>query len=109
MGVVLGFGIGGFNLGAEFPEEADEFARNGYFDLVVMKLALLEHVESVAEPHLGGPGEGFDPGILSDLSLGELGADFGRDAVVGGLFDEDPAGVGISTFADASTACLGAA
>ena len=67
-----------------------------------MNLPLSEVVEAVAQSRLGGPGEVFNPGLNAFLTGGELRADLGRDAVVGGLFDEDPAGVGVSAFADAA-------
>ena len=80
----------GFDAGAEFPDEGGEFPCHRYFDFVVMKLSLLEGFEAMTEARLGFPGEVFDPLGGTFLSGRELGADFGGDAVVGGLFDEDP-------------------
>ena len=60
-----------------------------------MKFSFSQGVESVTETGLGLPGEFFDPSQGTFLSFGKLGADLGGDAVVGSLFDEDPAGVGI--------------
>lgn len=60
----------------------------------------------MAEAGLGFPGEFPDPGRGVFLALGKLGADFGWNPVVGGLFDEDPAGVGIAAFGDAAPALL---
>ena len=67
-GVVSAYRLGGLDPGAEFPDEADEFARDGYFDFVVMELPFLEKFEAVAQAHLGGPGEFFDPSGLSCLA-----------------------------------------
>ena len=74
-----------------------------------MNLAFSEVTEAMTEARLGFPGKLFDPAFGAFLSLGELGADLGRDAVVGGLFDEDPTGVRISAFADTSSTLLVAA
>ena len=102
-------GVAGFDLGAEFPEEPAEFAGDGDFDFVVVELAFSQRAEAVTEAHLGGPGEFPHPACAGFLSGGELGADLGRDAVVGGLLNEDPAGVGIAAFADAALPFGGAA
>lgn len=69
-----------------------------------MEFAFFEGAEAVAEAGLGGPGEVFNPAINAFLALGELGADFGRNPVVSGLFDEDPASMGIAAFADSALA-----
>ena len=61
------------------------------------------------ESGLRFPGKFFDPVCGAFLSFGELGANFGRDAVVSGLFDEDPAGVRISAFGDAASFLFAAA
>lgn len=102
-------GVAGFDLGAEFPEEPAQFPRDGDFDFVVMELAFSQRAEAVAQAHLGGPGEFFYPTSGAFLSGGELGADLGWDTVVGGLLNEDPAGVGIAAFADAALTFGGAA
>lgn len=97
---VLDRGLFGFEAGAEFPDEAGELAGDGGLDLVVMHASFAQHGETVAEAGLGFPGEFLDPAGRVALSLGELGADLWRDAVVGGLFDEQPAGVGVAALAD---------
>ena len=102
--VLRGAVLLGFDAGAEFPEEGGEFPGDADFDFVMMKLSFFEHFEAVVETSLGFPGEVFDPAVCSFLSFGKLGADFGWDAVVGGLLDEDPASVGIPAFGNASTA-----
>ena len=102
--VLRGGGLLGFNAGAEFPEEGGEFAGYRYFDFVVMELSFPQGAEAVAEAGLSLPGEVSNPAVGSFLSLGKLCTDFGRDPVMGGLLDEDPAGVGISTFGDSTTA-----
>lgn len=108
--LVLGSGcLLRFDAGAELPDEGAEFSGDADFDLVVMELSFAQHVEAVAESHLGFPGEVFDPLGGAFLTGGELGADVGRDAVVGGLFDEDPAGVGIAAFGNATALLPGPA
>ncbi len=108
--LILGCGVLlGFDAGAEFPDEGGEFAGDGYFDFVVMELALFEHFETVTQAGLGFPGEFFDPGCGTFLAGGKLSADFGWDAVVGGLFDEDPAGMGVAAFANAASFLFGPA
>ena len=92
----------GFEAGAELPDEGDELTGDGGLDLVVMHAAFAQQREAVAEAGLGFPGEFLDPAWGVALSLGELWTDLGRDAVVGGLFDEEPAGVGVAAFADAA-------
>lgn len=74
-----------------------------------MELSFSKGVEAVTEARLGLPGEFFNPALGAFLSLGELGADFGRDAVVGGLFDEDPSCVGVAAFTDSTAALFFAA
>ena len=64
----------------------------------MVELSFSKSVEAVTEARLGFPGEFFDPAFGSFLSLGELGADLGWNAVVSGLFDEDPACVRVATF-----------
>ena len=101
LGLVLCDGVlFGFDSSSELPNKGGEFAGDGDFDFVVMELALFEHFEAVTETGLSLPGEFFDPSGGSFLSLGKLSADFGRNAVVGGLFDKDPAGVWVSAFAN---------
>ncbi len=90
----------GFDSGAQFPKEGAEFPCHRYLDLVVMELAFSQSAEAVTKACLCGPGELFDPTIDAFLSLGELGADFGWNPVVGSLFDENPAGMGIAAFTD---------
>lgn len=94
----------GFDLGAEFPDKATEFAGDRDFDFVVMNLAFSKVAEAMTQACLGSPGEVLDPRRGAYLSGGELRADFGRNSVVGRLFDEDPAGVGIATFANSAPA-----
>ncbi len=94
----------GFNAGAEFPKKSGEFAGDAYFNFIVMELPFPKGAEAVAEPRLSLPGEFFDPAFGAFLSFGKLGADLGRDAVVGRLLDEDPADVGIAAFANTSPA-----
>lgn len=78
----------GFDAGAEFPDEGAEFTGHGNFDFVMLKLSLAKSFEAVAETGLGFPGEFPDPSFGTLLSFGKLSADFGRNAVVGGLFDQ---------------------
>ena len=61
--------MGGLDLGAELPEESDEFPCDGDFDFIVMELAFAQHVEAVTETHLGRPGKFLDPGGSADLAL----------------------------------------
>jgi len=61
------------------------------------------------ESKLGFPREFSYPARLSFFSFGELCADFGCCAVVGGLFNEDPASMGISTLCDGALPSLGTA
>jgi hypothetical protein len=58
---VSGFGLLGFETGAEFPDEGGEFAGDGGFDLVVVHAAFAQQGEAVAEAGLGFPGEFLDP------------------------------------------------
>ena len=60
-----------------------------------MHEAGLEFFEASAEAVLRLPRDFFDPFRLAFLALGKGAGDFGRDAVVGGAFDEHPAEVGI--------------
>ena len=88
------------HLEADFPEDSGKFAGDGDFDFVMMHESGLEFFEAGAEAVLCLPGDLFDPFGLTFLTLGEGAGDFGRDAVVGGAFDEHPTEVGISTFGD---------
>lgn len=99
----------GFNAGAEFPEEGGEFTGDADFDFVVVELPFSQGAEAMTEAGLGLPGEVFDPAFCSFLSFGKLGADLGRDAVVGCLLDKDPAGVRVSAFGDSAPALFFAA
>ena len=44
--MVSGFGLLGFEAGAEFPDEAGEFSGDGGLDLVVMQAALAQQERS---------------------------------------------------------------
>ena len=105
--VLRGRRLLGFDSSAEFPDEGGEFTGNRNFDFVVMDLSFFEHFEAMAEAGLGSPGEFFDPEFRAFLSFRKLGTDFGRDPVVSCLFDEDPAGMGISAFANSALSFAG--
>ena len=45
-----GLGLLGLDAGAEFPEEADEFAGDGDLDFIVVHFAFFQGGESVAQP-----------------------------------------------------------
>ena len=99
LGLVLCDGVLlGFDLSSKLPDKGGEFSGDGDFDFVVMELALFKHFEAMTEASLSLPGEFFDPSRRAFLPFGKLSADFGWNAVVSGLFDEDPAGVWISAF-----------
>ena len=74
-----------------------------------MGLSFTKGVEAVAEAGLGFPGELPDPACTVFLAFGELGTGLRRDAVMGGLLNEDPACVGVAAFADGSLSPTGAA
>ncbi len=74
-----------------------------------MNLPFSEVAEAVTQARLGGPGEVLNPRSDAFLAGGKLRADFGRDAVVCCLLDEDPEGVGVAAFTDASAALFVAA
>mgnify|MGYP001027048004 CR=1 FL=1 len=69
-----------------------------------MDLAFPKGAEAVAESCLGFPGQFLDPALGAFLSFGKLGADLWGNTVVGGLFDEDPAGMRITTFTNSTSA-----
>ena len=92
----------GFDPGAQFPQEGAKLPGDGDLDLVVVNPAFGQCLEPGVEAQLGVPGKLQDPAGLFGLAAGELFADFGWEAVVGGLLDEQPAGVRVSTFADAA-------
>lgn len=95
-----GWGGCALHFEADFPKDSGEFAGDGDFDFVMMHEAGLEFFETGAEAVLRFPGDFFDPFRLAFLALGEGAGDFGRDAVVGGAFDEHPTEMGISALGD---------
>lgn len=97
------------NTGAELPDEGAKFTGDADLDFIVMELSFSEHFEAVTQAQLGLPGKFSDPPCGTFLTCRKLSADFRRDPVVGGLFDEDPPCVRISTFADPSSLLSGSA
>ena len=104
-----GWGLLGFDFGAQFPEERAQFTGNGHLDLVVMELTFSQCVEAMAQAGLGSPGEFLDPSRCGFLACGKLSADFRRNSIVGSLFDEDPACVRVTAFTDSALSLGGAA
>ena len=95
-----------FDLGAEFPKEGGEFAGDGDFRFIVMKLALGTGAMAFVESLLGAPGELTNPLWDVGLPFGKGRADLGWIAVVGGALDEDPARMSIAALGDAALLAL---